>query len=1011
MIGTIFLLFFYISSSSYTYASLTLCRPDQRDALLEFKSEFNDEGIQGAWTSFCVTSSPKRKSWENNTDCCYWDGITCDANSGVVIGLDLSSSCLHGHFKPNSSLFRLQYLRSLNLAYNDFNASSIPTRINELMGLQRLDLSYTSFSGKIPTEILHLTKLVSLDLSSIFMYPQTLSSPGKPFLSQLAQNLTNLRQLDLSHVNLSSEIPQVMMSNLTSLRSIRLHDCNLFGKFPRLSPTIRSIDLSVNPNLESSLPEFDANNSLIPFSIGNLSHLNILDLGYNNLAGELSGKIPTALFNLTKLSVLKLASNQFTGTLPLNITSLSNLNVFHAASNSFVGTIPSTFFNIPSLVSLDLGDNQFSGPLEIGNISSMSKLQSLDLSKNNLTGAIPTSISKLVSLVSLDLSYFNIRGPLDIGIFWHLKSLQQLTLSHINTTTSIDLNAVLSLPLKSLYILDLSGSHVAVENTSSVSTVSSQQLENVYLSGCGITVFPELIRSLQYIFIIDLSNNNIKGQVPAWLWRVATNVNLSNNTISGFKEFPKDLFSRRAIKTLYLSNNNFSKEIPRSIFLNLANNHLSGKLADIFANECILRSLNVGHNQLVGELPRSLLDCSSLEVLNMEHNRINDTFPFWLESLPNLHILVLRSNEFHGSLQYHPKVASFYPQLRIIDISHNDFTGTLPSDLFMYWQAMHSERDGSQLEYIGQGPYYHDSIVLMNKGIEMEYTMILTIFTSIDISGNRLQGIIPGSIGQVKAVIVLNLSSNGFVGNIPSSLANLNQLESLDLSHNKLSGHIPPDLGQWTSLSTIRVSHNKLVGVIPTSTQFQTQNASGFEDNVGLCGPPLDQCRVGNDDSPLTQQEEDDKEEVLSCHRFRTWYRAWIKHWALQVTIIEGAGLVLHLRHSNGKDEHMQNLSKETSQIWKRRGVESGDDNADPLSQSNMELLEDWVSRNQVCIEGNGSSDWKSLESFKRTEVAAVVIDETGDLGTGFDDGEIFKGEKEASDEGYFTNISEKLFT
>lgn len=48
-----------------------------------------------------------------------------------------------------------------------------------------------------------------------------------------------------------------------------------------------------------------------------------------------------------------------------------------------------------------------------------------------------------------------------------------------------------------------------------------------------------------------------------------------------------------------------------------------------------------------------------------------------------------------------------------------------------------------------------------------------------------------------------------------------------------------------------------------------------------------------------------------------------------------------------------------------------------------MELLEDWVSRNQVCIEGNGSSDWKSLESFKRTEVAAVVIDETGDLGTG----------------------------
>ncbi|RID62987.1 hypothetical protein BRARA_E02020, partial [Brassica rapa] len=767
----------------------------QRDALLEFKSEFNDEGIQGAWTSFCVTSSPKRKSWENNTDCCYWDGITCDANSGVVIGVDLSSSCLHGHFKPNSSLFRLQYLRSLNLAYNDFNASSIPTRINELMGLQRLNLSYTSFSGEIPTEILHLTKLVSLDLSSIFMYSQTLSSPGKPFLSQLAQNLTNLRQLDLSHVNLSSEMPQMMISNLTSLRSIRLHGCNLFGRFPRLSPTIRSIDLSVNPHLESSLPEFNGSNSLvyldvtdtslsgsipdsisnlktlegkIPSSIGNLSHLNILDFGYNNLAGE----IPTALFNLTKLSSLSLASNHFTGTLPHNITSLSNLNIFHAASNSFFGTVPSTFFNIPCLESLDLGDNQFSGPLEIGNISSMSKLQSLVLSKNNLTGPIPRSISKLVNLVYLDLSYLNTRGPLDVGIFWHLKSLQQLTLSHINTTIArIDLNAVLSLPLKSLSILDLSGSHVSVENM----------------------MFPEFISSLQYISMIDLSNNSIKGQVPAWLWRLPElhYAELSYNAINGFKEFPKDV-SRTMMSSLFLNKNNLSREIPRAIcdmaslsVVDLSNNNFSGSVPqclsnlikrDVYLNDCNLRSLNVGHNQLAGKLPRSLSGCSSLEVLNMEHNRINDTFPFWLGSLPELHLLVLRSNEFHGSLQYHPNVASHTMT------SREPYRHTSSCTDWSTWDTT---------------TFTRTQMVLMNKGIELNYTKIRAILTLIDLSGNRLQG-------QVKALKVLNLSSNGFVGNIPSSLANLVQLESLDLSRNKLSGHIPRDLADLTSLCIIR---------------------------------------------------------------------------------------------------------------------------------------------------------------------------------------------------------------
>lgn len=69
--------------------------------------------------------------------------------------------------------------------------------------------------------------------------------------------------------------------------------------------------------------------------------------------------------------------------------------------------------------------------------------------------------------------------------------------------------------------------------------------------------------------------------------------------------------------------------------------------------------------------------------------------------------------------------------------------------------------------------------------------------------------------------------------------------------------------------------------------------------------------------------------------------------------------------------------------VFSRGSENSGDDTVDPLSHSNMEVLEDWVSRNQVCIEGNGSSDWKSLEPIKRTEEVAVVIDETEDLGSG----------------------------
>ncbi|WZZ26584.1 uncharacterized protein LOC106372712 [Brassica napus] len=88
---------------------------------------------------------------------------------------------------------------------------------------------------------------------------------------------------------------------------------------------------------------------------------------------------------------------------------------------------------------------------------------------------------------------------------------------------------------------------------------------------------------------------------------------------------------------------------------------------------------------------------------------------------------------------------------------------------------------------------------------------------------------------------------------------------------------------------------------------------------------------------------------------------------------------------------------------------ESGDETLDPLSHSRMDVLKEWVSRDEACVEENGSSDWKSLESVKRSLVP--VMDETDNLGSGFDDPEIFKVEKEVRDEGYFTNTSEKAFT
>ena len=211
-----------------------------------------------------------------------------------------------------------------------------------------------------------------------------------------------------------------------------------------------------------------------------------------------------------------------------------------------------------------------------------------------------------------------------------------------------------------------------------------------------------------------------------------------------------------------------------------------------------------------------------LEVLNLGNNKLNDTFPFWLESLPELRILVLRANRLHGPI-WDPHVNFGLSKLHVIDLSHNNFSGKLPSKFFQNWSAISrvTGYDKSQSRYMGDtSNYYTDSLTIVNKGVELELVKILTIFTAIDLSNNRFYGEIPNSVGNLKALIVLNLSSNNFMSHIPSSLGNLVELESLDLSRNNIFGEIPQQLTSLTFLEYLNLSQNQLFGPIPQGGKF-----------------------------------------------------------------------------------------------------------------------------------------------------------------------------------------------
>jgi hypothetical protein len=193
--------------------------------------------------------------------------------------------------------------------------------------------------------------------------------------------------------------------------------------------------------------------------------------------------------------------------------------------------------------------------------------------------------------------------------------------------------------------------------------------------------------------------------------------------------------------------------------------------------------------------------------------------------------------------------------IQIVDIAFNNFSGKLPEKYFRTLEKMKDDNVVPDIiRFDIYGAYYQDSVTVMSKGQQMELVKILTIFTTIDFSSNHFEGQIPEDIMDLKALIVLNLSNNAFSNEIPSTIGNLKQLESLDLSNNILVGEIPMQLASLSFLSYLNLSFNHLVGKIPTGTQLQSFQASSFEGNYGLYGPPLTETPNGTRPDELHPQ-------------------------------------------------------------------------------------------------------------------------------------------------------------
>ncbi|XVF03661.1 hypothetical protein REPUB_Repub05bG0012500 [Reevesia pubescens] len=900
-----------------------LCSQDEATALIQFKTSFSINKTS-SYSEACddagIKSYPKMNSWKEGSDCCSWDGVTCDNGNGQVIGLDLSCSWLYGSFHSNSSLFHLSHLQKLNLAFNDFKNSKMSSEFGRFASLVYLSLSQTNFAGQVPSQISHLSKLVSLDLS--WNYDLTL---GKHTLEGLVQNLTEVRQLLLDGIDMSSTNPNVFMNLSSSLNTLDISWCDLRGKFPEnvfLLPNLKSLYLAGHENLTLNFPKLNRSCILehldlssISFSrelfdsIMNLVSLKYLDLHYSNLSGSiprslgnlsqlsyldlsntsLSGSIPRSLGNLVSLKHLDLYYSNLSGSIPRSLGNLSQLNYLVLKRNHLSGKIPRSLGNLSQLNYLDLKSNHLSGKIP-SSLTNLTQLEFLDITDNQLEGSIPDEVTAFPNIIFLALSFNFLKGTLPSWLF-NISSLKHIYLSHNRLTGPIK-----EFQYKSLEVIYFNNNTLQGPLPSSI----SQQVNLIALflslnNLSGIVEFG-MFSKLQNLLYLSLSNNsllslNSNGTSAAdytlpnleYLLLSSCNVHefpkflegsksllvldLSHNRI--YDKIPNWMCNASSLDFLDLSHNNLSGIMPQCFgnlskslsFLNLQKNKFRGIIPPTFAEGCNLRNLNLDGNHLQGPLTQSIINCKGLEVLDLANNKINDTFPHWLGSLPLLQVLVLRSNQLHGSIQ--DMSSSSFSKIQIFDLSSNYFTGPLPVRYIRNFKAMINltEDENAMPSYMGvsgSNGFYSYSIGIVIKGMEMELEKIFIKLTTIDLSNNKFEGEIPKVVGQLKSLKGLNLSHNKLSGCIPASIGNLTSLEWLDLSSNKLIGTIPERLLDLTFLSKLNVSENQLHGQIPQGKQLRTFDNDSYKGNNGLCGFPVSESCSNTEPPPSIFTEEDD---------------------------------------------------------------------------------------------------------------------------------------------------------
>ncbi|KAL6350112.1 hypothetical protein AAG906_004050 [Vitis piasezkii] len=502
------------------------------------------------------------------------NGLSACANSSLE-ELNLGGNQVSGQLPDSLGLFK--NLKSLDLRYNNF-VGPFPNSIQHLTNLERLDLSENSISGPIPTWIGNLLRMKRLDLSFNLMngtIPKSLRFHVRPeWISPFS-----LLYIRISNCYVSPKFPNWLRTQ-KRLNTIVLKNVGISDTIPEWlwKLDFSWLDLSKTSCMESfpthyPLVQEHSFWETIYFLVQFLEHRGIVEFEVLDISGNLlNGSIPSSISKLKDLNEIDLSNNHLSGKIPKNWNDLHHLDTIDLSKNKLSGGIPSSMCSI-SLFNLILGDNNLSGE-PFPSLRNCTGLYALDLGNNRFSGEIPKWIGeRMPSLEQLRLRGNMLIGDIPEQLCW-LSNLHILDLA-VNNLSGFIPQCLGNLTALSFVVL--------LDRNFDDPSIHYSYSEHMELVVKGQDM--EFDSILPIVNLIDLSSNNIWGEIPKEITNLSTlgTLNLSRNQLTG--KIPEKIGAMQGLETLDLSCNCLSGPIPPSMssitslnHLNLSHNRLSGPI-------------------------------------------------------------------------------------------------------------------------------------------------------------------------------------------------------------------------------------------------------------------------------------------------------------------------------------------------------------------------------------------------------------------------------------------------